>query len=211
MARRLGDGPTSRGGDGSIRTKGQRDPTASRNGGASLRAHVPAAGDPASVAPATAAMRATASAAAAQRIFSHLLPPPCSLSSIPLSLSPLSVQLLPLRNFLRVWRLDLAKAKIREVILGAGRGWWWPVGTRACCRLVGWGAAAGAGRLNLGQETAGPTKTAAPQRLFSGFPGPPNQKKSIANKMTKFVGLNPTEMLGSAHMVCCCRPPLLFA
>jgi hypothetical protein len=43
-----------------------------------------------------------------------------------------------------VRRLDLAKAKIREVILGAGAGGGgrWPVRTRACGRLVGWGLGA---------------------------------------------------------------------
>lgn len=81
-------GHTSRGGDGSIRTKGQRDPTASRNGGASLRAHVPAGprDSAATAEPATAA-RATATAtaaAAAQRI---IAPPSSSLLSASLSRS----------------------------------------------------------------------------------------------------------------------------
>jgi hypothetical protein len=64
--------PTSRGGDGPIRTKGQRDPMASRNGGELLRAHAPSC--PAPAATATPRRSATATAAPAKRIIIGTLP-----------------------------------------------------------------------------------------------------------------------------------------
>jgi hypothetical protein len=64
--------PTSRGGDGSICTKGQRDPMASRNGSELLRAHAPSC--PAPAATATPRRSATATAAPAKRIIIGTLP-----------------------------------------------------------------------------------------------------------------------------------------
>jgi hypothetical protein len=65
--------PTSRGGDGPIRTKGQRDPMASRNGGELLRAHAPSCSAPAATA--TPRRSATATAAPAKRIIIGRHPP----------------------------------------------------------------------------------------------------------------------------------------
>lgn len=89
---------------------------------------------------------------------------------------------------------------------GAGSGCRWGR-VRAAAVPPGWlgrwRAAAGGLAAHLGQETAGPTM-AASQRHLSEFPGPPNQKKWLTRPSS--VGLNPTEMLGSAQMVCCWVP-----